>query len=265
MNGIIFDIKRFAVHDGPGIRTTVFFKGCPLRCRWCHNPESIEQHTECIQKIFRLNDREFSENETVGYEITPQDLLTELQKEQLFMDESGGGVTFSGGEPLLQPVFLLEMLRLCKIAGMHTAVDTSFFSPWEVVSGIAEATDLFLIDLKMVDNREHKKYTGASNKLILENIRKLARLRHAFRIRVPMIPGITTTGKNITRCIAFLKELDGPVEAIDLLPFHNSAKQKYKRMLLENLFEGMASMKKEELSDIKDQFEAAGFTVKIGG
>ncbi|MGV8094592.1 MAG: glycyl-radical enzyme activating protein [Mangrovibacterium sp.] len=265
MKGIIFDIKRFAVHDGPGIRTTVFFKGCPLRCGWCHNPESIERDPECFRKTFRLNGHEFSENETIGYEISSRDLLAELRKEQIFMDESGGGITFSGGEPLFQDVFLLEMLKLCKTAGLHTAVDTSFFSAWEVISQVIKWTDLFLIDLKLMDNQAHEQYTGVSNKLILENIRKLAGLHHPFRIRIPVIPGITERKGNIRQAILFLKELEGPVPAIDLLPFHNSARQKYKRMHLNNPFEDVVSMKKEELAEIKDQFETARFIVKIGG
>ncbi len=265
MKGIIFDIKRFAVHDGPGIRTTVFFKGCPLRCRWCHNPESLDPNPECFRKTFRLNGRDFFENEAIGYEMTPHDLLAEIQKEQVFMDESGGGVTFSGGEPLMQPGFLLETLKQCQAAGLQTAVDTSFLSPWSVILQVAELTDLFLIDLKVMDNLEHEKQTGLPNKLILENIRKLAGLHHPFRIRIPMIPGITNTRDNISQSISFLRSLNSPAGAIDLLPFHNTAKQKYKRMMLSNSFEHVPSMKKEELYDIEKQFEEAGFAVKIGG
>lgn len=265
MDGIIFDIKRFAVHDGPGIRTTVFFKGCPLQCKWCHNPESIQSAPECYRKIFRLNGHEFTEDETVGYAISSRNLFAELQKEQIFMDESRGGITFSGGEPLFQPSFLTEMLALCRMAGWHTAVDTSFFSSWETIRQVARYTDLFLIDLKLMDDREHEKQTGVSNRIILENIRKLAGLHRTFRIRIPMIPGITATDENIRESIGFLKELDGPVEAVDLLPFHNSAKHKYKRMLLGNHFEYVPSMQKEELTGFKNQFESAGLTVKIGG
>jgi len=265
MDGIIFDIKRFAVHDGPGIRTTVFFKGCPLHCRWCHNPESIAPQPECFRKVFRLNDHEFTENEMIGYTITSQDLFAELQKEQIFMDESGGGITFSGGEPLYQPAFLLEMLQLCRAAGIHTAIDTSFFSSWQVISQMIEFTDLFLIDLKLMDNREHEKQTGVPNKLIVENIRKLADMHRPFRIRIPMIPGITATKENVEESISFLKELEKPAVAIDLLPFHNSAKHKYKRMLLGNHFEYAPSMTKDEAAGFKSQFESAGFTVKIGG
>jgi len=265
MDGIIFDIKRFAVHDGPGIRTTVFFKGCPLRCRWCHNPESIAPQPECFRKVFRLNGHEFTEDETIGYTITSLDLFAELQKEQVFMDESGGGGTFSGGEPLYQPAFLLEMLRLCRKSGIHTAVDTSFYSSWHVISQMTEFTDLFLIDLKLMNSDDHKKYTGVPNGIILENIRKLAALKRSFRIRIPVIKGITDTDENISGSITFLKSLEAPVQAVDLLPFHNTAAHKYRRMALKNSLETAQSMEKEEPQNIKSRFEPAGFTVTIGG
>ncbi len=265
MTGTIFDIKRFAVHDGPGIRTTVFFKGCPLNCQWCHNPESIDRHPVCIQKTSRLNGREFVNDEMIGYEISPDALFDELKKEQVFMEESSGGVTFSGGEPLLQHEFLFKMLQLCKARGMHTAVDTTLFSSWEIVARMAEATDLFLVDLKLIDDQKHQFYTGVSNAAILKNIRKLVSGNVPVRIRIPMIPEVTTSPENIALSIAFLGELKGRVEAVDLLPFHNTANEKYKRVHLENQFSGKHSMKKEELTTIKNQFEAAGFAVKIGG
>lgn len=265
MNGIIFDIKRFAVHDGPGIRTTVFFKGCPLKCQWCHNPESIDRAPICIKKTSRLNGREFTDQEVIGYEISTEELLYELQKELVFMEESSGGVTFSGGEPLMQHEFLLEMLQLCRQTGMHTAVDTTLFSSWEVVSRIAQMTNLFLVDLKLMDDSLHEKYTGVSNKVILENIRKVAGLTIPMRIRIPMIPEVTTTSENIRQSIAFLSALNGWIEAVDLLPFHNTANEKYNRFHMKNQFSDKHSMKKEELSSLKEQFEKAGFPVKIGG
>ncbi len=265
MKGTIFDIKRFAVHDGPGIRTTVFFKGCPLQCQWCHNPESIDPIPVCIRKVSKLNGREFSEEETIGYQISPEDLLHELQKEQVFMEESSGGVTFSGGEPLMQHEFLFEMLQLCKSHGMHTTVDTTLFSGWEIINRLLTVTDLFLVDLKLMNDEEHKKYTGVSNKIILENIRKLASKGVSMRVRIPVIPGVTTSPENIKESIAFLSELNGRIEAVDLLPFHNTANEKYKRFHMENYFVNRHSMKKEELTTLKEQFEKAGFTVKIGG
>ena len=265
MKGIIFDIKRFSVHDGPGIRTTVFMKGCPLHCWWCHNPESISMDPVCVRKTTKLNGREFTEEETIGYETTPDNLLKELRKEQIFMEESGGGVTFSGGEPLLQYRFLMEILKGCKDHGLHTAIDTTAYSAWEVIRRVADLAGLFLIDLKLMNDRDHQKYTGVSNLTILENIRKLDQLHKQVRIRIPVIPEITATPENIRNSISFLQELNGPVEAVDLLPFHNMAKQKYHRFHLENQLGHKHSMNKEDLSDMKAQFEAAGFNVKIGG
>lgn len=265
MKGTIFDIKRFAVHDGPGIRTTVFFKGCPLQCQWCHNPESIDRNPVCIRKTSMLNGREFSEDETIGYEISPEELFRELQKEQVFMDESGGGVTFSGGEPLMQHEFLFEMLRLCKQSGIHTAVDTTLFSSWGIVEKTADLTDLLLVDLKLMDDELHQRYTGVSNKVILSNIQQVAQTPVPMRIRIPMIPGVSVTPENIAQSIAFLSALNGSIEAVDLLPFHNTANEKYKRFHIENQFSDKHSMKKEELSPVKAQFETAGFSVKIGG
>ena len=131
--GIIFDIKRFAVHDGPGIRTTVFMKGCPLSCQWCHNPESRSADICTVPKIVHIGDKTVTEDETVGREMTVEEVMTELRKEQIFMEESGGGVTFSGGEPLQQADFLIEMLAACKLEKMHTTVDTTGFSNWETL------------------------------------------------------------------------------------------------------------------------------------
>ena len=265
MKGIIFDIKRFAVHDGPGIRTTVFFKGCPLRCLWCHNPESINPNPVSIRTTSHLNGREFIEHKTVGYEISEDELFMELQKEQVFMDESDGGVTFSGGEPLQQHQFLGAVLKQCKAKGIHTAVDTTLFSGWKIIEQTARWTDLFLVDMKHMNATVHQDFTGVSNRLILENIRKLSALKVSFRIRIPMISEISTKEENIEQSITFLKSLPHRAEAIDLLPFHNTAKEKYKRFHLDNYFADKPSMVKEELSDIKKQFEEAGFIVKIGG
>jgi pyruvate formate lyase activating enzyme len=265
MDGIIFDVKRFAVHDGPGIRTTVFFKGCPLHCLWCHNPESIDPMPVCIETISKLNGREYPDIKEIGYQTGAEELLSELQKEQVFMDESGGGVTFSGGEPLLQHKFLIEMLKLCKTYGIHTTIDTTLYAGWEIISRTLEWTDLFLIDLKLMDDMLHQKYTGVSNQIVLENIRKLSERGSSFRIRIPMIPEISTTLENVKQSIVFLKELPNPPEGIDLLPFHNTAKEKYKRFNMDNYFVNCHSLPKEELTGIKTQFEEAGFEVKIGG
>jgi pyruvate formate lyase activating enzyme len=265
MNGIIFDIKRFAVHDGPGIRTTIFLKGCPLKCQWCHNPESIDKSPVCIEKTVQLNGRKFTEKETVGYTTSADELIKELLKEQVFMEESGGGVTFSGGEPLLQHEFLTEMLQKCQASGIHTTVDTTLFANWSVIEKIARLTDLFLVDLKIMNDQQHQHYTGVSNKTILENIQRLTKNGSLITIRIPMIPGVSTTPENVSESIEFLQTLKHPFGRVDLLPFHNTAKEKYKRFHMENHFVEEHSLKKEELATIKKQFENAGFTVQPGG
>ena len=155
LTGIIFDIKRFAVHDGPGIRTTVFMKGCPLKCLWCHNPESLDPLPCIIERVSRIGSLSFTDKEVVGQVKTVQEVMADLEKERVFMDESGGGVTFSGGEPLLQHEFLLELLTACKSSGMPTAVDTCGFAAPSVLRKIIPFTDLFLYDLKIMD--ENKK------------------------------------------------------------------------------------------------------------
>ena len=265
MQGTIFDIKRFAVHDGPGIRTTVFLKGCPLACQWCHNPESIDPFICTVPKTVRIGNKTFTEDEVVGKEIIPEELLTELRKEQVFMEESGGGVTFSGGEPLMQYRFLAEILRLCKQEKMHTAVDTSGFAAWKTFEIIIPYTDLFLYDLKVMDDNLHKGYTGVSNKLIRENLIRLLKEKQLVRIRIPMIPGLIFTPENISFTLSFLEQLPAPILGVDLLPWHNTASHKYARFGLESKFEGMKSMEKEELLTIKQQFESAGFDTHIGG
>jgi pyruvate formate lyase activating enzyme len=263
--GIIFDIKRFAVHDGPGIRTTVFMKGCLLSCQWCHNPESISSAICTVPKTVRIGDKKFTEDETVGREMTVEEVMKELCKEQIFMDESGGGVTFSGGEPLQQADFLQEMLAACKAERMHTTVDTSGFSSWKTLEKVADNTDLFLYDLKLIDDSLHKTYTGVSNKLILENLEKLLEMGKKVRIRIPMIPEITFKEENINQTLDYLSGLKFPLEGVDLLPYHNTASHKYERFGLENKLGMLKPIHKTDLAKIKLRFEKAGFNVKIGG
>lgn len=265
MKGIVFDIKRFAVHDGPGIRVTAFLKGCPLACQWCHNPESIDPAICTVPKSIRIGDKTFTEDETVGCVMTSEELLTEFRKEQIFMEESGGGVTFSGGEPLMQYEFLAETLELCKQEKMHTAIDTSGFAPWSAFEKIIPYSDLFLYDLKIMDDNLHKKYTGVSNRLIIENLIRLSTEKQHVRVRIPMIREITFTPENISRSLSFLKKMPTPVDGVDLLPYHNTASHKYRRFGVENHFEMMKSLPKKELFAVKQQFEAAGFDTRIGG
>ncbi|MBB3187675.1 glycyl-radical enzyme activating protein [Microbacter margulisiae] len=263
--GIIFDIKRFAVHDGPGIRTTVFMKGCPLSCIWCHNPESINGDICTVPKTIRIGQKTFIENETAGNNMSVETLMKELLKEKIFMDESGGGVTFSGGEPMLQHLFLNEALAACKAHGMHTAVDTSGYAQWNWFEETMQWTDLFLYDLKLMDEEQHRKYTGVSNKTILENLKQLLSIGKKVRVRVPMVPEITHTEGNIEKIIRFLSSIPNRPESVDLLPYHNTATHKYERFGIMNMLTGVKSMNKSDLEATKQRFEEAGFDVKIGG
>jgi pyruvate formate lyase activating enzyme len=240
-------------------------KGCPLSCHWCHNPESISSTICTIPKSVRISEKIFTEDETVGRKMTVEEVIKELRKEQIFMEESGGGVTFSGGEPLQQADFLVEILMACQAEKMHTTVDTSGFSNWKTLEKVAGLTDLFLYDLKLIDDNLHKNYTGVSNKLILENLEKLLELGKKVRIRIPIIPGITFTEENINQTLDYLSELKFPVEGVDLLPYHNTASHKYERFGLENKLCKLKTIRKSDLIETKQKFEKAGFEVKIGG
>jgi pyruvate formate lyase activating enzyme len=227
--GVIFDIKRYALHDGPGIRTTVFFKGCPLHCWWCHNPEGI---LEFPQEVVKLRGEEKTGTEIIGRETTVDELMEEIEKEVVFYDQSGGGVTFSGGEPLMQHDFLREMLTACKQKDIHTAVDTSGYVPFDRIESIKSAVDVFLYDLKIMDLDLHQKYTGSDNHLIIQNLKMLDKRGIKTIIRFPIIPGITDTKKNVNEMRDFLQHFKN-INEIDLLPYHRFSEKKYNRLNLE--------------------------------
>ncbi len=264
MNGIVFDIKRYAVHDGPGIRTTIFMKGCPLRCLWCHNPESFSPKIEEFNQSNRLAEKSVEEKVKIGKEYSVRQLIKEIEKDQLFFDESGGGVSFSGGEPLLQIDFLACMLKECRRIDLHTVVDTSGFAPKEHFERISNDVNLFLFDLKHMDDAEHQKLTGVSNKPILENLKFLIENGKNLIIRFPMIPGFNDSKTNIMKMLEFLKDLTSQTE-IHILPYHRIGKDKYARFNKENRMPEMPSMKEEDTFWAKELFEQAGFKVGIGG
>ncbi len=265
MDGIIFNIKRFAVHDGPGIRTTVFLKGCPLRCCWCHNPESWSGSLQSFNRKTSLDGFEFCETEKIGRHITLEGLMQELEKERIVMEESGGGVTFSGGEPLMQPVFLKESLKACFSAGIHTALDTSGFASREVLEEIIPFTDLFLWDLKLMDDDKHIFYTGVSNRQIISNLKWLSQLGKEISIRIPLITGITTTDENLSQIIRFLDGFRNSISRIDLLPYHRIGKSKYEKLNISfQLKSGDYSPDSFQLAEIVSLFREEGFNVHTG-
>lgn len=267
--GIVFDIKRFAVHDGPGIRTTIFLKGCPLSCWWCHNPESRDEMPQLTTRHLSLNGKLFDRQETTGYSTDIDTLVAEVDRDRVFFEESGGGVTLSGGEPLYQPGFCTALLQALKEHGIHTALDTTGHAPEEVLDKVMPFTDLFLYDLKLMNEEEHLKYTGVSNKDILENLKRLFQKKKEVIIRIPVIPGITDTNKNISEILTFLTgpfvRLSACPPVIHLLPYHAIAKNKYRRFNLEYKMGDTPSSRLPSPEVLKQTFEAAGFTVQTGG
>jgi pyruvate formate lyase activating enzyme len=258
--GTIYQIKKYALHDGPGIRTTVFFKGCPLSCRWCHNPEGIDPQP---QTMFRRTSSG-KVSETVGTVIGVDALIKEIEKDLLFYDESGGGVTFSGGEPLAQPQFLEALLAACNHREIHAALDTSGFAPRAVIEQILPRLQLVLFDLKIMDAKQHQYQTGVSNRIILNNLEQIADSDTPLRIRVPLIPGMTDGDDNIGQMVRYVASLK-KIEGIDLLPFHRIGTQKYRRLGRTDTMAGINPLKPQRIESIYGKFASAGVHVSIGG
>ncbi|MCU0456950.1 MAG: glycyl-radical enzyme activating protein [Bacteroidales bacterium] len=266
MKGLIFSIKRYSVHDGPGIRVTFFMKGCPLSCWWCHNPEGISPSQETVEKVQKAGGKEFRTLENVGRYITPADVLAVLEKEKIFIAESGGGVTFSGGEPLTQPEFLIEALKRCKAGGYHTAVDTSGYSDTVTLGKIIPFTDLFLFDLKHLVSEQHLKYTGVSNELPVGNLHFIIESGKEVWLRIPVIPGINDDHGHLEMLKDFISGVgNGRLKKINLLPYHRIGTSKYKRFGLPYRMQNTASPTPARMKELKAYFEETGIKVKIGG
>jgi pyruvate formate lyase activating enzyme len=262
ITGTVFDIRRYSIHDGPGIRTAVFFKGCPLACAWCHNPESQSFSLElmfrakrCIQcndcldvcpnnAVSRRGDGIYVDRsackvsgnctlicpagalEILGRVMSVESVLAEIERDRVFYEQSGGGATFTGGEPLSQPRFLLELLSACRKRGISTVLDTSGYAPWPVLNEIRLLVDVFLCDLKMVDDTRHRQWTGVTNAQILSNLRMLSEAGSRIQVRIPLIPGINDDEENLGATGEFLAALPH-VPPVALLPYHNIAEGKY--------------------------------------
>ncbi len=261
--GIIFKIKRYALHDGPGIRTTVFLKGCSLSCPWCHNPEGQRPEIETIRLSVNRNNGKPA-HEPVGWGISTDELLAEIEKDRIFFDTSGGGVTFSGGEPLMQAAFLTQMLAGCQTRGLHTVVDTSGFASLAEIQQVAEHTDLFLFDLKLINPEAHLRQTGCSNQSILENLKWLDRMGKAVIVRIPLVPGMTDDPGNIDAMAKLMTELS-TLHQVDILPFHRVGAGKYDRLGRPDPLAGIAPYSPDAVNAVRQQLENSGFKAGIGG
>jgi pyruvate formate lyase activating enzyme len=300
MKGLVFNIQRFSVSDGPGIRTTVFLKGCPLHCKWCHNPESISPDEQLVLRadrcvrcgdcfalcknhaVRRVNGGfttirdlcvECSEcievcnaeaREIAGKEMSKNEVMKEVEKDVIFYEQSGGGVSFSGGEPLLQHEFLQGLLEACREKGIHTVVDTAGFTSPDILKKVSAFVDLFLFDLKTLDEQKHREFTGVSNSLILGNLKRLAEWKKQTIVRIPIIPGVNDDPVSIRQSGAFVASL-GNVSEIHLLPYHTIGVEKYKRLGMEYVMEQTVPPSADDLSTIVKELRNYVSTVSIGG
>ena len=249
--GRVFDIKRFAIHDGPGIRSTVFFTGCPLRCAWCHNPEA-----------FALCEPGRKETGACVRDWTVGGLLRELERDIRYYDRSGGGVTLSGGEPLGQPEFVLELLRACRSRELHSAVDTSGCVDPQVLGEVAGLCDLILYDIKSMYDDAHRRWTGAGNTLILENLELLDGLDVETWIRLPLVPGVNDDPENLDEMIGLLRGMR--FRRVSVLPYHRIAEGKYRRLGLTDRMAGVEPPADDQVESVRQRFAAAGFDTRVG-
>jgi pyruvate formate lyase activating enzyme len=297
LKGTIFDIKKYAIHDGPGIRTTIFFQGCPLNCWWCHNPESQSSRSvlmyranrcslcqTCIEvcpqngislKGTTITDRSkcdlcgecaaacyYGAREISGKSMTIAEVMAAIQRDVPFYDQSGGGVTFSGGEPLLQRRFLAEVLRECNAQDIHTVVDTSGFASWEVFESIRQDVNLFLYDLKILDDQRHQQYTGVSNLLILNNLQRLAESGAQIFVRIPLIPGINDDEENLKESAALIAGLPN-IRAVELMAYHDIAEAKYESLGMDYQLPHTSPPTEADMQKAAKYFEDQGLGVKL--
>ncbi len=300
ISGNIFNIQKYSIHDGYGIRTTVFLKGCPLSCKWCHNPESLSIETQVIMYEDRCilcgrcvevcpvdaltikNDQLLLDKnkcnlcgecekvclneaiELVGKRSSIEEVMAEIDKDKVFYETSGGGVTFSGGEPFMQAEFLEELTKQCKIRNYHVAIDTSGMTNYENIERVLKYTNLFLFDLKLMDNEKHKQYIGASNQTIIDNLKRLSKEDVEIFIRLPLIRGINDSNDDIDRVLELIEGMKN-ISQVNLLEYHSMGKEKYNRLGMEYIFNGDEKPGEERISEIEQKFKAKGFKTVIGG
>ena len=299
ITGIIFDIKKYSIHDGPGTRTTVHMKGCPLSCWWCHNPESqsmtpliLFRREKCIgcgacvrscpNKAISVTEDSLTTDmglcdgcgicedvcpsgarELCGKKYTVDQLMSELRKDEIFFRD-GGGVTFSGGEPLMQPAFVIEALKACGREGFHRALDTCGFVDRKVVTEAAKDTDLFLYDLKHMDPARHRQYTGIDNAVILENLIAISELGSKINIRFPFMPGLNTDDENVRALGKFVSGLKG-ITGVNILPYHSAARGKHQRWNMEYKLPDLLPPTENQTRRAARILEGFGLKVHIGG
>lgn len=296
--GIVFKIQRFCLHDGPGIRTTVFLKGCPLCCVWCHNPEGrdfkpsvlyfeercrhcgeciiacphgairevdgkVETGPECELCGTCLDSCQTAARQISGKLMTVQEVIRKVEEDLVFFDESGGGVTFSGGEPLYQPHFLNFLLEECRKRKIHTVVETCGFVKPDILLSLKDKVGLFLFDVKILDPSKHARYTGVPNDLILENLEMLASAGVNVVVRVPLIPSVNDSMEEILQIGRHLNELG--ISRIHLLPYHNTGSAKYARLKLTYSLEGLNPPSPESVLRLVRGLEGQGLNVTLGG
>lgn len=262
--GVVFDIRRYSVHDGPGIRTTVFLKGCPLECAWCHNPEGIKKEKAEITRKRSLNGKLHSYTEVVGKTMSTKEVFGLIEKDRIFYEESRGGVTFSGGEPLMQHRFLAELIAMCRVAGIHTAIDTSGQATAEAFTVVKEA-DLLLYDLKCAGTGKHKEWTGRGNEIIIKNLNSLSRSGPLLVIRIPLVPGFNTGHAEMAAIKDLLAPMKHRILRIDILPYHKLGQQKYMEHGMTRRMKIDDSPSEDEISVAVRVFESEGYAVKQGG
>lgn len=301
-NPLVINIQKCSIHDGPGIRTTVFFKGCPLECMWCHNPESQEYSKEvlyneekcsgckaCVkvcpnQAVYNQDDKilldkskctycetclDYCVNnarEIVGDSYTVKELMKEIKKDRMFYEESGGGVTLSGGEVMAQNIdYLEELCKSCKYQGISVIIDTCGHANYESYQRLLPYVDGFLYDIKLIDSQKHKQFTGKPNNLILNNLTKLSENNADINIRIPLICGVNVDDVNeeVNKIIDFITPLN--IKKVNLLPYHNIGMHKYEKLYKQ--YEGLIFERPsdEKLEEIKNLFSKNNFDVKIGG